>query len=229
MTEIPDITNLGLSDEELEIDYDNMPEEGGGFDPICQPGTYDWQLPKGLLAHLQDEGVFKNQPGASGIPASFQITLKDSFKLKNLTTGTSHRIMFSNRMRKLGEGTVSDIALILRAVGVKPNGSNNSAYLKAFLEACAAEAMFTADAQLSCTCNEKNDIYTKEGRKDGVKGCGTRYDQDGYTVKNGKNAGTVVHPIPKEAGRIPDQFECGRCPALLRPWMNLRRFKAIEG
>jgi hypothetical protein len=216
---MPDLNELGLNDEAIEgVDFEEMPQGLGSSIAPPQPGIYQFQLPTA-------EVMFKCFDKDNSDPEQGQRLMaifRDAAALKNLTLGGYYNTQISNKTRainfKSGPVTVSDMAMLLKAVASLPQGKNNAAYAQALVN--AQGATFMAENRLSITCNSQRDIYKDGDKQDGIKGCGKKYSSSPYTRK-----GVTVLGVPKGTdGLFLLSFPCS-CGADLRVWGNLQGFR----
>jgi hypothetical protein len=215
---MPDLNELGLNDEAIEgVDFEEMPQGLGSSIRPPQPGIYQFQLPS---AEVMFKCFDKLEDADQGQRLVAQF--RDAAALKNLTLGEYYNTNISNRTRvinfKSGPVTVSDMAMLLKAVDSEPPGKNNAAYAQAMIN--AQLRTFMAENRLSITCNTKKSIWKDGNEQKGVMGCGKKYSSAPYTRK-----GVTVFEIPKEAdGLFKLSFPCS-CGADLRVWGNLQGFR----
>lgn len=220
-----DLDSLKLNDEGIsEDDFDKMPTGLGAFTPPPQPGTYRFRLPHGKAIFGSFETLATPDQGQKIVAV-----LNEEAALRNESLGgEKYNARVSNRTRLIkGDTVVSDMGMLLKAVGVRPEPNEhgiitNAAYGKALVE--AAEKVFLADHSLTASCNETRPIYKDGQTVEGTKGCGQRYAVEGYSRRNGG----VVLAIPRtEDGKVALRFAC-KCGAELRCFGELRGYRSAE-
>lgn len=217
------LQELGLTDEdEIPVDFEKLPQQYGlGLEPP-QPGTYKFTLPADLA------NVFEALPMPNG-PRIKAVLREASTLTLHKTDGTTQPFPceISNAERDYGDsGKSSDMAYVLAAVGSVPKDGKNSSYGEAFK--AAAGKSFIADVTLDASCNPKKGIYRDGALDDNQKGCGQRFDMEGYTPKRGPNKGKPVFAIPRDdSGKYATRFLCS-CGAELRAWPRLRNFRPVK-
>lgn len=218
-----DINSLGLNPEEFnDVDFDKMPTTIGTIVRPPQPGIYLFQLPASPLMFPAISTVATTDWGQR-----VQLKLREEAALKNVTLGEPYYTSISNVPRYIGRGenrqAVSDWLMLLKALGIQPDGNNNAAHVRAMLS--AGGRMFKAESTLTATCSEKRDIYMGGQTMANRKGCGQRYAVEGWPGKNGK---PEVLSIPKdENGLVASRFAC-HCGAELTSWGRLQGFRPGE-
>lgn len=212
---------LNLKNEIIEgVDFDNMPTGMASVPTPPQPGVYVFRLPSAEVIYHSFDTVEDPVQGQRVI-AQF----KDESALIMEPNGQPYHANISNRTRvinfKSGPVTVSDMAMLLKAMGVKPEQQSNPGYIKAMIE--IAERRFKGEHTLTANCSEKRNVWKDGKEQPGRKGCGQRYSVDSFQPKNG---GRVVLAIPKDdQGQCMTRFDCV-CGASLRAWGQLRGFKS---
>jgi len=222
---MPNPNELNLNQEAVEGDFENMPTGMSSVLTPPQPGIFLFELPTPEILYNAFETIQHAEQGQR-----LQVVFKDESALKNLTLqGQPYHANLSNVTRvinfKSGPVVVSDIAMLLKALGVTPEEFTNPGYAQALIN--AGSKKFKGEHTLSTNCSEKRDIYKDGSPQKGKKGCGQKYAVDSYQPKHPPGA-RVVLAIPREEENstlIRTQFECA-CGASLRSWGRLRGFKA---
>lgn len=219
-----DINSLGLNPEEFnDVNFDSMPATiGGSFAKPPQPATYIFKMPPAQALFAAINPVATTEWGQR-----VALKLKDAAALKNTTLGEQYNGYISNVPRYIGSGdnrqAVSDWLMLLKALGITPEGNNNAAHVKAML--LAADRLFSAEHTLTANCSETRDIYKDGSVQKGVKGCGLRYAVKGYSGRNGK---PDTLSIPKdEEGLVATRFLCA-CGAEVSCFGKLQAFRGVE-
>lgn len=216
---------LNLNNEQVEGDFDNMPTGMSGMPTPPQPGIILFQLPSSEIIYQSFSTIAHEQQGQR-----LQVSFKEDSALIMLPNNQPYHSNLSNVTRvlnfKSGPVVVSDMAMLLKALGIKPEHMTNAGYAQAMVNAGGMQ--FKGEHTLSTNCNPKRDIYLAEGgEQKGKKGCGQKYAVESYTPKNPPGA-RVVLAIPKDDdGLVMTRFDCV-CGASLRSWGRLRGFKAAS-
>lgn len=219
MAEKLSLENLGLSNEQLQgASFDDIPENiGQSFPDPPQPGTYRFRLPASMAAiwakvasanhgerinALFEEGaelVIVQSPGGAHNGEEFR------YRCSNVP-----------RERTKEKILVSDMDLLLRALGETARPSTNKAYAQALMKYAGKE--FTATVEFSWRCRDDKEIYVDDGaggtaKVDGKMGCGTRFYQ---------------RDVAKVEGAYPVRITCSNpeCGSNIRAFPNLTGFKA---
>ncbi len=229
MADKTSLEQLGLGKEQLEgTEFDNIPENiGHSFPDPMQPGVYRFRLqPAGIMKSIWAK-VDTNDYGER-INAIFE---EESALIVVQSPGGQHdgeeyRWRCSNvpRPRTKEKILVSDMDLLLRALGITARPKTNKDYAQALLKQAGRE--FTATNEFSWNCNPKKEIYVDDGaggtaKVDEKMGCGTRfYQRDVAKVPSdpGDPASPKVYPVRITCSN-PD------CGASIRTFGNLTGFK----
>ena len=214
---INELAHLKFSTDEIDVDLDNLPSQGGLIIPPPQPGVYRFRIPHGIAKGLD---TFQTDSGQR-----VEMKFRDDLALLNVSLNQPYPTRITNQERAIGKdgAKASDMAFLLDALDIKPKTSTNKGYAEAMLQAQGME--FVAFSDLTARCNPKTDVYkSDEGKIEGLKGCGAAYATRSYTKKDG----TLVTQIPKTSeGTFATEFECS-CGALLRCFGGLSKFRAAE-
>jgi len=217
-----DLNDLKLSDEPIaDVDYATMPTGIGSVIIPPQPGIYEFELPPSAVIFncfaLDDSDPKQGQ--------RISAVLRDAAALKNVSLGNLYNAQFSNRTRvinfKSGAVTVSDLAMLLKAVDANLEGANNAAYAQALVNSGGSH--FLAENKLTAACNPKRDIYKDSKQVAGQKGCGKKWSSDPYTPKTGP----AVIALPKDEGGFVTRLTCDVCGAEIRAFGNLQGFRHV--
>jgi len=216
---------------DLPLNPDTIPDVVVEEQPVLgssvlppQPGTYVFRI-------ASEQAIFNcfatDETADQG--QRLRAQFRDEAALYNETLGEQYNTNISNRVRYVKQGdqrvAVSDMAMVLNAVGVYPEVNTNAGYGEALVK--AAGKRFKADHTLTAKCNPMRNIYKDGAEVPGVKGCGWQYAVEGYT----KNDGTKVLPIPRdEDGKASLRFSCAnpKCSAEVRAWGQLRGFRSAD-
>lgn len=213
-----ELEGLG-GDAGFQVDYENVPDQPGGFTPPPPPGTYGFKLPGDLSSIWEAFEVEVNGTKTKRLRAIFEGST--SLTITQSKTGDqneeSFRSRISNAERKRNkEGLMaSDMLYLLRALGDDGQYKTNIEYAEALQKHPGAE--FIADVEWSAWCADNKPIRALEtdgsvSIVESQNGCGERvYQRD----------------IPKEEGLYAEQFSCSSCGALLRAFPNLQRFRTV--
>lgn len=237
---MPDLNNLGAAPSSYDVDFDNLPLGfGAAFVTPPQPGAYLFRLP--TRAQIEKSFSVEDHPQQG---KRLRCTFRDDTALLNITLNEAYSANMTNVTRQIKpragstdkDGNprkpfnISDLAMLLKAVGCIPKGSTVEAYKEAMLD--AAEMTFLADSTLTATCNSKNDRYVyDEGQakavvERGVKGCGQRFRTEAWD--GGGDATKAVFAIPRDTeGKFLLRFECP-CGAEIRAWGQLQGFRQAK-
>ena len=224
------LEQLGLGKEQLAgTEFDQIPENLGQSypDPI-QPGVYRFKFPPaGVMKSIWAKVDSTNY--GERINAIFEdesaLTIVQSPNKEH--DGEEYRWRVSNVPRERGKEKVlvSDMDLILRALGNTVRPRTNKAYAEALLKLAGRE--FTATNEFSWRCSDQREIYVEDGsggtsKVEGKMGCGSRYYQrDVQKALSDPNdpASPKVYPVRITCSN-PD------CGASVRAFPNLTGFKA---
>jgi hypothetical protein len=224
---VADLNNLNLNPSYTsEVDFDNMPTGiGATFAEPPQPGTFLFRLPPSEVLFSAFEKLVDPEQGER-----IAVVLKEASALFNETLKQPYGTRLTNVVRYITRSgsqlAISDMAMLLKAVGSIPDSGSNAAYVNALVKAGGRQ--FLADNTLTATCSPTKDTYhhnPNTGRSElrpGTKGCGQKYRVEGYTPKGGK---PPVLSIPHdEEGKVALRFTC-TCGAELRSWPQLQGFR----
>lgn len=220
---------LGLGKEQLEgAEFDQIPENiGQSFPDPPQPGVYRFKLPTSAQMKTIWAKVESSEHG-DRINAIFE----DDAALKIVQSpggehdGEEFRWRCSNvpRPRTKEQILVSDMDLLLRALGVTQRPKTNRAYAEALIKLGGRE--FTATNEFSYNCNPKKEIYVDNGaggqeKVEGKVGCGNRY----YQRDVAKVPSDPSDPASPKV--FPLRIQCSNpdCGASIRAFPNLTGFK----
>lgn len=220
------LNDLNLKNEALEgADFDNIPENlGQSFQDPPQPGKYRFKLPANMgtcWAVVETEKHGQRINAVLADSAALTIVQSPNGGQHN-GEDFSYRISNVPRERTKEKILVSDMDLLLRALGETKRPVTNKAYAQALQKHAGEE--FTAEVEFSYQCNPKRDAYFDDGNGGQAKaadpsstsgsrlGCGTRYYQK---------------DVPKVDGVQPVRITCGNpeCGASVRAFPNLSGFK----
>ena len=215
------LQDLGLANETLpgsDVSFDDMPEFGG-FTPPPQPGAYRFKLPTNLNTIWDTIPAEKTRDMGPRVKAQFDqdapLTIVAS--PGNTLNGDPYQTTITNVPRKRGKDQVlvSDMDLLLRALGTTKKPTSNREYITALQAHPGAE--FGADIEWSWYCNPNRSIYIDDGQggsaehPDKQGGCGKRYYQKD------------VASLKTEAG-YPLRISC-QCGAIVRGFSNATNFR----
>jgi hypothetical protein len=212
---------LKLTNEEVEGDFENMPTGMSAVLTPPQPGIYTFTIPAAeVLYH-----AFNTQQDAKQ-GQRLVVEFRDEAALLMDPNAQPYHCNISNRTRvinfKSGPVVVSDMAMMLKALGIVPEAMTNPGFAKAML--AAGGKRFRGEHTLTANCSTKRDIWKDGKEQKGKKGCGQRYAVESYEPRDGSR---VVLAIPKdERGQVSTRFTCA-CGADLRAWGTLRGFKKL--
>lgn len=234
---MPKLNDLGLTQEHVgTADFENMPDQRGGFGPPLYPGTYRFKLPT-LKADSEMWDTLTTEKGPR-LNVLFEggAALQILQSAGGLHDGESFECRISaaerNRARKGEEEQfVSDLDYLLRdAFEMKKRPQTNLQYAQALLPLSGKE--FTADVEWNWYCNKKRPIYVDNGQGGSTKleeqlGCDRRYYQGGTT---GVQKGHSDPNDPNSPLVWPERIICSGkdgipCGALVRAFPNLRNFR----
>jgi hypothetical protein len=230
MADKTSLESLGLGKEQLEgTEFDNIPENiGQSFPDPVQPGQYRFRLPpagvmKTIWAKVNSQN-YGERINAIFEDESALIIVQSPNKEHD---GEEYRYRCSNvpRERTKEKILVSDMDLLLRALGVTARPRTNRAYADALIKQAGRE--FTATSEFSYRCSDTREIYVDDGnggqaKVEGKMGCGTRYyqrDVSKVLSDPGDPASPKVYPVRITCSN-PD------CGASVRAFPNLTGFKA---
>lgn len=229
-----DLNNLGAAPNPWDVDFDTLPMGfGASFVEPPQPGTYLFRLPSRLQIEKSFEEVDHSEQGKR-----LRCSFRDDTALYNVTLKEQYQTSLSNVGRLITPkgGTrqpfvVSDLASLLKAVGIKPTNQTLQGWKEAMLD--AAEAEFLADHVLTANCNKSRDVYKydenvgKSILHAGLKGCGAKYRLQSWD--GGGDVNKAVAAIPQDSdGKYLLRFTCYRCSAEIRAWGQLQGFRPTK-
>jgi len=211
------INDLKLGNDALEgADFDSIPEHiGMSFPDPPQPGKYRFKLPASLAAIW---AVVESEKHGTRINGIFD---SDNPLIIVQSPGSAHdgeefayRISNVPRERTKEKILVSDMDLLLRALGETKRPATNKAYAQALQKYAGKD--FGATVEFSYRCNPERDAYFDDGaggqaKVEGRVGCGARYYQ---------------RDVAKVEGVQPVRITCSNpeCGASIRAFPNLSGF-----
>jgi len=218
MAEKASLNDLKLGNDALEgADFDSIPENiGQSFPDPPQPGKYRFRLPTNLNMIWSTVETEKHGTRINAIfeDDSALVIVQSPGQAKD---GEDFRYRLSNvpRERTKEKILVSDMDLLLRALGETKRPATNKAYAQALMKYAGKD--FGATVEFSYNCNPKREIYVDDGtggqqKVEGRMGCGARYYQ---------------RDVPKEEdGSYPLRITCSNpdCGASIRAFPNLTGF-----
>lgn len=224
-----DINNLNLEDEDLGIDHDALPNQGGGFAETPQPGPYVFRTPENISEYWNEFMYTDGNTPKKGLRLAKDdkdkyLPVEIVWSKTGKYVGDEFRLYINSQPKKRGkEGTlVSD--LVYFAIALDPTAKPKT--LKDVVEVInkAAGKMYTADVELDGQCNPKREAYGEDGEKmDDTVGCGQRY---GMKSRKIKNTGEQVIAIPREeTGDYKTRFKCVNCDAWIRLFPRQTRYR----
>lgn len=210
------LNDLGLGSDKLQdANFDDIPENlGQTFPDPPQPGKYRFQLPKDLSAVWAKVDSVKHGERIQALfedDAELLIVQSPGGAADNETFRT--RISNIPRERTKEKILVSDMALLLRALGETATPKTNKAFAQALIK--YAGKTFGATVEFSYHCNPKKDIYVDDGQGGQAKG-----------DKMGCDARYYMRDVAKVNGLQPLRITCGNpeCGASVRAYANLTGF-----
>ena len=212
------INDLGLGNESLEgADFDSIPENiGQSYPDPPQPGKYRFKAPLSIAGQF---AVVETEKHGTRINLLFDqdaplVIVQSPAKAYD---GEEFQYRLSNvpRERTKEKILVSDMDLLLRALGVSKRPANNKAYAAACVTALAGKE-FGATVEFSYRCSDQREAYFDDGqggqqKVEGRMGCGVRYYQRDVAKVDGVQPVRITCPNP----------ECG---ASVRAFPNLSGF-----
>ena len=218
MANLNELEGIG-NDAGFDVNYDDVPEQLGGFAPTPPPGSYRFRLPGDLANIWEQFDVTIDDKPQKRLRAQFEessvLTITSS--VSGDQDGNAFRTRITNVERKRGksDAKASDMLYLLRALGDEQHYASNKAYAEALMKFAGKE--FVADVEWAAWCNSNKPIRSQ--------------DEDGNTVivesQNGCGERVYQRDIPKVDGAYAETFGCPGCGALLRAFPNLARFRAI--
>lgn len=215
------LSDLGLGNEKLHGDarFEDIPENlGQTFADPPQPGKYRFKFPA-QMGNIW-AGIDSDKHGKR-INAIFEddsaLTIVQAPN-GGEAVGTEFATRISNipRERTKEKILISDMASLLRSLGVTKTPTTNKGFAEALMVFAGKE--FGADVEWSYYCSPKKDIYADDGaggtqKVEGKAGCGARYYQS---------------QVGKVEGKQPLRITCGNpeCGASIRAFANLSAFRA---
>lgn len=217
-TEKASLNDLKLDNTSLEgASFDDIPENiGQSFPDPPQPGKYRFKLPANMAAIW---AAVTSEKHGQRINAIFDgdapLTIVQSPGQAHDGEEFQYRVSNVPRERTKEKILVSDMDLLLRALGETARPKTNKAYAVALQKYAGKE--FSADVEFSYRCNPDKDAYFDDGaggqqKVEGRNGCGARYYQ---------------RDVAKVAGQQPIRITCSNpeCGASVRAFANLGGFK----
>ena len=215
----PSLNDLQLGNEKLQdANFDDIPENiGQSYPDPLQPGVYRFQLPSkmGDIWTAVDTEKHGKRIQALFEDESALLVVQSPGDTRN---GEMYRTRISNipRERTKEKILVSDMALLLRALGETKTPGSNKEFALALQK--YAGKQFSATVEWSYRCDPNNPARWPDGQggfaeaDDHRHGCGTRaYQRD----------------VPKVDGVQPERWTCSNpeCGASVRGFTNLGGFK----
>jgi hypothetical protein len=211
------INDLGLGNDALEgADFDSIPENlGQSFPDPPQPGKYRFRLPASLAAIW---AVVESEKHGTRINGVFDqdapLLIVQSPEKAHDGEEFQYRISNVPRERTKEKILVSDMDLLLRALGESKRPVSNKAYAQALQKYAGKD--FGATVEFSYRCSDQREAYFDDGqggqqRVEGKMGCGSRWYQ---------------RDVPKVDGLQPVRITCTNpeCGASVRAFPNLTGF-----
>jgi hypothetical protein len=217
---VVDLNNLGLIDEKINVDVNNLPKEYSPSEVLPQPGQYVFEIPQ------LSEAAY--QPYQTNAGQRLKIVFKGADALKVLPSKqTIPYASINNLERAYGKEKkmVSDMAFLLKALKYTGKLANNMDYAKAVAAAAASGSSFKARLSWQTTCSPTKDIYAGGSVQFGIKGCGQRFEEVARIQRDGKQ----ILCIPRaEDGFYKERFECVcENQALLKVFPVLNGFQPV--
>jgi hypothetical protein len=222
---VANINELNLSpDEEIPIDYENVPEESPGPQPTPQPGRYRFQLPADLASNWNKFQTQKGERVSIVFDSDHQLTIVKSKDDKNVAwVGRAFNTRVTNAERPRRVRGTKDRVLVPDMTYMLQNGLKSKARPRTNLEFINemkryGGKQFEADIEFTAYCDPKREIwaYDSEGtlaQVNGTVGCGKRFYQS---------------QIPRESdGKYAERVGCP-CGAVIRCFGNLANFGPAE-
>ncbi len=222
-----DLNTLGLKNENLAgASFDDIPENiGQSFADPPQPGKYRFRLPATMAAIWE---AVESEKHGQRITAIFRgdaaLTIVQSPKGEHDGEEFDYRVSNVPRERTKEKILVSDMDLILRALGETKKPTTNKGYAQALMKYAGKE--FSAEVEFSWRCRDDKDAYFDDGaggtqKVEGRAGCGARYYQRDVPK---------VHANPEDPASplvVPVRITCSNpdCGASVRAFPNLGGFK----
>jgi hypothetical protein len=222
-TEKGSINDLKLGNDALEgADFDVIPENlGQPFQDPPQPGKYRFRLPTSMSAIW---AVVESEKHGTRINAIFDgdaaLAIVQSPGQAYDGQEFNYRISNVPRERTKEKILVSDMDLLLRALGETKRPPTNKAYAQALQKYAGKE--FGAIVEFSYRCDERREAYFEDGhggqqRAEGRMGCGERYYQRDVPKVDGPEGQGQLQPV---------RITCSNpeCGASIRAFPNLAGF-----
>lgn len=217
------LNELNLKDEALpDLDYASVPEFGG-WAPPPQPGAYRFALPKDLSkvweAYEKDGKQFVRAVFDKDAP----LVITQAKDQKYVGDPFETRISNQTRPRGREKVEVSDMDLVLKAVGQTSRPKGNKGYIEVMKAQVGKE--FGADITYSWNCAEDRvqRVLDDQGKNienpNGKKGCGKKFYQDDRTAK-------PEQKITRQPnGEYPYEIQCP-CGGIVRAFANLDNIRS---
>lgn len=214
-----------------DIDYNNLPEQGGGFGPLLQPGRYLFGLPSADQLTDANFDEVDPKPGATWTGKRLKVMFDKNAPLvvrqaiNKDDVGTPYTTTITNIEMKRGKKDdpnapmVSDLDYVNAALKVTPRPKTNGDYAKAIVAAAQAGGQFYAQQEWRWTCGVDRDARFPDGQG----GFGT-IPLEGGTNQKGCGKKYYEKDVAKIDGKYPEHVAC-ECGADIRAFGNLRRFE----
>lgn len=235
-----------------DVDFNNLPSQGGASAPPPPPGPYRFQLPKNLS--LNDFDTVKSEQHGQRIKVKFSdnaplLIVQAHAQAEKDYLKTPFRTTLTNVPRARGREKimVSDLDYLLKALKIVPGqgvARTNKWYVEQLIAAAAKGLDFGADVEWSWGCGDQRDAYflTATPEQQAAPGFNlqtaetTLWEVDPNAadeLKNRKGCGAKYYQgeIAKVNGEWPLKIICGGqkdggpCGAVVRAFGNLTRFK----
>lgn len=214
------------------VDYDNIPEERGGqFTPPPYPDDYGFKLP-GDLKKAWD--VFEDAEKKQWVSLVFDdenpLTISQAKDAD--VVGSTVKVRINNKPRNRGKEKipVSDMTYLLRVLapaakpgaGEKDQAKLNTAFIAEMNKHGGKE--FVANLEWQTNCSPKRDAYFDDGTGTGKT---AKRELEPGVYQQGCDARYYMGDWPKVDGRYTQTLTCGECQAVLNPFPQLTRFRAV--
>ncbi len=219
------INELGLTNEKIDVSYDEVPEQfgGGTFTPPPYPGTYRFKLPPDLsdIWETFQAKVPTSDSRQTRVRAVFDpdhpIKIQQSMNGGVDNDGQELSwISVSGAERNRGKDgpAIADLYYLIRSLGGTEQPTSNMGFVNALSKHGGEE--FVADVEWNAYCNPNKSIWFEDEngalvQDEVTMGCATSYYQ---------------RDLDKVDGVFQDRKRC-QCDASLIVRPNLTRFKPI--
>jgi hypothetical protein len=237
----------GLKKEELDIPYDELPEEMGAFRDAPQPGSYRFKCPPSLdtcfdtlqMAVRDGEGNIIQKDGKNVTQERINVIFDRDYALVILQSPhgavdgepLNYRISNVERRRPAGKDVfvkVSDLTYLLKAVAPEARPKTNEEFIQVAMQTLPG-LEFGADIEWQGSCNPERSAYFAFANEETGEVMYETAVAEGETEEKKGCGKRIYHrdwpKDPEKPGQYLTRATC-ECQASIRPFVQLVRFKA---